>query len=167
MSKFTVTAIMTKFYDGSVEREIEVPEHEAMNASVNSILDLAFKYGQNDYQPRNLCSVSVGDVICVEEKDAPKQSWMTDKGRMRSDVRFFEVKGVGFEEITMRQLGSLEDIAKANPNNASMVARYQDGIKAEAKAEAKAKLINYDEEPIAPCRQAIHDEINGYDNSNY
>ena len=30
---------------------------------LNEILDLVFHYGQNDFQPKEHCSVSVGDVI--------------------------------------------------------------------------------------------------------
>lgn len=167
--KFTVIGIMTKFYDATVERRIDIPEDEAVGASVNDILDLAFKYGQNEFQPRKVCSISVGDVICVKEQGVPRFSWMTANGLMRMHTRFFEVKGVGFEEITMQQLGNLGRKAQTNPDNVSEVARYHSRVKAKAeiKAEAKALQTNFDEEPIAPCRQAIHDELYGYDDSNY
>jgi hypothetical protein len=43
-------------------REIDVPDDEIMGG-VDSFLDAAYKYGQNDFQPRPIRSVSVGDVI--------------------------------------------------------------------------------------------------------
>jgi len=44
-------------------REVEVPLTE--NASVDEVLEAAFHYGQNDFQPKNHPSVSVGDVVRV------------------------------------------------------------------------------------------------------
>jgi hypothetical protein len=53
-------------------REIEIPEVDAdallascttREAWVDGKLGLAFQYGQNDFQPRPIRSVSVGDVI--------------------------------------------------------------------------------------------------------
>lgn len=48
------------------------------------ILELAFRYGQNDFQPRQMCSVSVGDVILL-------------------DGEMFMVMGGGFKKITDRE----------------------------------------------------------------
>lgn len=45
-------------------REIDIPEHEIdEEPSIDSLLELAFKFSQNDFQPRPIRSVSVGDVI--------------------------------------------------------------------------------------------------------
>jgi len=44
-------------------REVEVPLNE--DSSVNQILEAAFQYGQNDFQPKNHPSVSVGDVVRI------------------------------------------------------------------------------------------------------
>jgi len=50
--------------DGSELRSVEVPniliEKET---TVIDILEHVFKYGQNDFQPKNQRSVSVGDVV--------------------------------------------------------------------------------------------------------
>jgi len=47
-------------------REIEIPEEEIPKDWVHADLaNLAYKYGQNDFQPRQLPSVSVGDVIVL------------------------------------------------------------------------------------------------------
>jgi hypothetical protein len=50
-----------------------------------TVLELAFKYGQNDFQPRHAPSVSVGDVLHFEY--AERQ-------------HFFEVEAIGFRKLT-------------------------------------------------------------------
>jgi len=45
-------------------RMVEVPDSPKAG---KSLLDLAFHYGQNDFQPQRVRSVSVGDVIEVRE----------------------------------------------------------------------------------------------------
>lgn len=48
--------------DGApVIREVDVPDAE-ITGSVLLDLDAVYYYGQNDFQPRECCSVSVGDV---------------------------------------------------------------------------------------------------------
>ena len=55
------------------------------------VLDLAFQFGQNDFQPKPVRSVSVGDVI-----ELP-------------DGRLHRVRGIGFEALPEGvELGSLE-----------------------------------------------------------
>jgi len=45
-------------------REINIPDHEADGGNV---LELAFKYGQNDFQPvAGISSLSVGDIVNIE-----------------------------------------------------------------------------------------------------
>lgn len=45
-------------------REIEIPESDTCAIERNdTLLDIAFRFGQNDFQPRPIRSVSVGDVI--------------------------------------------------------------------------------------------------------
>ena len=56
---------MLAFEDGKI-RVVEIPADEAKGASREDLLDLAFKYGQNDFQPQPICSVSVGDVIHLD-----------------------------------------------------------------------------------------------------
>lgn len=78
----TVTAHLTdKFWDRfskikpryTETRSIDIPREEITNVLatedniVDRILDLTFKYGQNDFQPvSGRRSVSVGDIIEVE-----------------------------------------------------------------------------------------------------
>jgi len=52
-------------HEGEIKiREIDIPdEEETLADSVEEKLELAFKYGQNDFQSRPVYSLSVGDVI--------------------------------------------------------------------------------------------------------
>jgi hypothetical protein len=51
----------------AVIRMVDVPADEMAQAtSVPATLDLVFRYGQNDFQPKRMPSVSVGDVIRYE-----------------------------------------------------------------------------------------------------
>lgn len=76
--------------DNEVLREVDVPDEEVAEANTfQQILELAFTYGQNDHQPvPERCSVSVGDVI-------------------EHCGNFFLICGVGFREITIRELTRL------------------------------------------------------------
>ena len=51
---------MWAWADGAV-RTVDVPDAEALGDK--DLRDSIFKYGQNDFQPRKMPSVSVGDVI--------------------------------------------------------------------------------------------------------
>ena len=73
--------------DKSRIREVEIPA-VSKNRSVNDILDLTFRYGQNDFIPLPMPSVSVGDVI--EYKD-----------------KYHMVLPVGFKELTKVQFDNL------------------------------------------------------------
>ena len=70
---------MWMFEEGKI-REVNVPDHEIANRTHQN-LDLVFKYGQNDFQPQKLPSVSTGDVIRYENKR-------------------YMVMGTGFKEVT-------------------------------------------------------------------
>jgi len=51
------------FAKGKV-RVVEVPDHEIKkNKGEKEILESVFRWGQNDFQPQPMPSVSVGDVI--------------------------------------------------------------------------------------------------------
>lgn len=52
---------MLAFGNGEI-REVEVPDGE-VTSDVDQMLELVFHYGQNDFQPKNHPSVSVGDVV--------------------------------------------------------------------------------------------------------
>lgn len=61
-----ITSYQTAFHkEGAVKtRTIEIPDDEAEGLNNNQLLDLAFRYGQNDFQPiPNRYSVSVGDIV--------------------------------------------------------------------------------------------------------
>lgn len=62
-------------FEGGKIREVEVPDDD------ERLLNLVFHYGQNDFQPLPICSVSVGDVI-------------------RLGNRKFRVDSLGFSEVT-------------------------------------------------------------------
>ena len=54
--------------DRSKVRMVEIPDDEARFAKMNTLLELVFKYGQNDFQPKSFPSVSVGDVAEIENE---------------------------------------------------------------------------------------------------
>jgi hypothetical protein len=86
--------LLTGFYSGiGGVRTVTLTEDEGFDMSmldpkdktdVMALLDLIFKYGQNDFQPRDCRSVSVGDIILVKlnKKDCP--------------LRFYKVQSSGF-----------------------------------------------------------------------
>lgn len=55
-----------KFNDGQY-RNVEVPASE-ISEDVMETLEKVYQYGQNDFQPLNCPSVSVGDVINYDRK---------------------------------------------------------------------------------------------------
>jgi hypothetical protein len=58
---------MNSFADGRI-REVEVDEQLMAPNDLDQNLEKVFYFGQNDFQPRNLPSVSVGDVIRMNGK---------------------------------------------------------------------------------------------------
>jgi hypothetical protein len=71
-----VTVYMLAFGDivPVPERIVDIPDEKFVDlcveahstmvpATIESLLDLAYYYGQNDFQPKPIRSVSVGDVI--------------------------------------------------------------------------------------------------------
>ena len=69
-------------------REVEIPDAEAARLSEEKLLELIFRYGQNDFQPKQVPSVSVGDVI-------------------RIDGKRFLVSAMGFKKIGKEEEGGL------------------------------------------------------------
>jgi hypothetical protein len=65
-------------------RIVDVPPKELLNKTEKEVLELIFQYGQNDFQPQDHPSVSVGDVIEYYNK-------------------YFAVSGVGFAEISEQE----------------------------------------------------------------
>jgi len=63
---------MLAFYEeGDKIRKVKVPcdAEKMLNGeyTADKLLELVFKYGQNDFQPQQVYSVSVGDVIEMHE----------------------------------------------------------------------------------------------------
>lgn len=58
-----VTVYLTRWADGA-ERTVEIPDGDH---SLAEILEMTFHFGQNDFQPRQQPSVSVGDVIAAPD----------------------------------------------------------------------------------------------------
>lgn len=76
---------MLAFEDEGQVRVVDVPDEEWSRAgSHEHKLDLVFKYGQNDFQPQKIYSVSVGDVVHLGGKR-------------------FRVGGCGWNELTEGQ----------------------------------------------------------------
>lgn len=67
-------------------RNVEVPDHEAVRLPEEKLLEAVMRYGQNDLQPQQIPSVSVGDVV-------------------RIDGRRFLVSPVGFKELKHNEEG--------------------------------------------------------------
>ena len=79
---------MLAFCDKETTRDVTIP-YEADERELEDVLDSTFKYGQNDFQPQNLPSVSVGDVV-------------------EYNGEYHDVKGIGFEKITPEEFEGLE-----------------------------------------------------------
>ena len=71
-----VKVLMLAFENDGVVRTVDVPDEETSPTLQgvdpywfeNHVLERVFYYGQNDFQPQNICSVSVGDVVEHEGK---------------------------------------------------------------------------------------------------
>lgn len=46
-------------------RLVYIPDEEAKDRDLRGLAELAFHYGQNDFQPMKVRSVSVGDIVEV------------------------------------------------------------------------------------------------------
>jgi hypothetical protein len=74
--------------DRSKIRKVFIDDTKAEYASQDELLEAVFHYGQNDFQPQQIPSVSVGDVI-------------------QQNNKYFMVKSLGFEEISKEQFDNL------------------------------------------------------------
>lgn len=81
-------------------RQVTIPDDELTEATnfLPAVLELTFKYGQNDFQPLPHPSVSIGDV--VEYND-----------------QYFIVMPTGFKEITKKEF-------KIMPHRAALNHKY-------------------------------------------
>jgi hypothetical protein len=59
---------MLAFCDPGEVREVDVPNEELANASLDEHLERIFYWGQNDFQPKQCPSVSCGDVIELNDE---------------------------------------------------------------------------------------------------
>lgn len=70
--KVQMLAFENSTRDNIIRREVDIPNDEWSKAcqhhDVAHRLDLVFLYGQNDHQPQPMCSVSVGDVIELNDE---------------------------------------------------------------------------------------------------
>lgn len=95
--KFTVHMLAFSEERGKT-REVDVPTGDAESAPTKEdLLDLIFKYGQNEKLRLPIYSVSTGDVIEINHyPDNP------------STASFFMVMGVGFKEISREVFENLQ-----------------------------------------------------------
>ena len=102
---------MLAFDDGRI-RVVEVPEDEIRpehlqldfpvhlagmmdHLNPEGLLDLVFKYGQNDFQPKPYPSVSAGDVICLP-----------------TDGSLWIVRPVGFRRLSVAEFEQYKQIPR-------------------------------------------------------
>jgi hypothetical protein len=59
---------MHAFADGAI-RTVRIPEDHLpkQGAGIEEVLEAVFMYGQNDFQPQPMPSVSVGDVVRIPD----------------------------------------------------------------------------------------------------
>lgn len=93
MSENTVKVYLCSTFrltDGpdTVVREVELDRPVADYTSEERLLSDVFRLGQNDFQPQQKCSVSVGDVIVLDTK----------LGEARKS-RYFRIASCGFDRI--------------------------------------------------------------------
>jgi len=85
------TVHMLSFSDRKgIVREVNIPHNEYVmtNGDIHAVLELIFKYGQNDFQPQPCYSVSVGDVA-----EVAGEYWM--------------VMGAGWKKLTKEEFDSV------------------------------------------------------------
>jgi len=122
MPNLIIKAYMTAFHRPEIDgpavriREIEIPSGEIVDLLVEShmqtkpvrtegLLELAFQYGQNEFQSKQLPSLSVGDVIELPNSDR------------------YRVAGWGWNK-----LAADEDPTAATGNEARLLARTGESI---------------------------------------
>ncbi len=86
---------MLAFQPEFCKRTVEVPDDEVSD-DVMELLDLIFKYGQNEIQPvTGICSVSSGDVIEIQ---SPIQTHL------------YLVQTLGFEKLTPEEYNNYRSL---------------------------------------------------------
>lgn len=78
-------------------RPVDVPAaraREARQYNINALLNIIFTFGQNDFQPKPFCSVSMNDVIVIPV--------MGDDGRIER-YQYYRIDFVGFTPLTFAE----------------------------------------------------------------
>lgn len=88
-----VKVLMLAFGEPQEIRHVQLPD-DCENLETHDLLEQVYKFGQNDFQRQPHPSVSVGDVVVLQ--DGP--------GDSRDSYSFFRVEGCGWKEITENQL---------------------------------------------------------------
>lgn len=89
-----IPVLMLAFSDETDDfRLVDVPDEEVDGATLAEILERVFYWGQNDFQPKQKCSVSCGDVI----------QW---------DGENYLVCSIGFRKMTPDQMSEYKAIVR-------------------------------------------------------
>lgn len=92
-----INVLMLAFEDPEKIRVVEIPDDEVkLGAVAEALAGLVFHYGQNDFQPQLICSVSVGDVIDLGEQGL----WV--------------VVPVGFKQVTLQWLDEYRKLPRCD-----------------------------------------------------
>jgi hypothetical protein len=76
----TFTVELWAFRSNGQERNVLIDSDEIANATDEAKLELIFLYGQNDNQPQQMRSVSVGDVAFIFSDGKPQRYVCEDVG---------------------------------------------------------------------------------------
>jgi len=94
-------------------RNVDVPQAEVdvIHAPLGTVAykealcDRAFLWGQNDFQPRRMPSVSVGDVVILKRSEPDTDGEWHD---------LFRVASVGFDKLTRAEFEEYKKLGKVN-----------------------------------------------------
>ena len=92
----TFEVIQFRFNNGKT-RKVDVPNKEITKNNLTNSLNEIYYFGQNDFQPKNSPSVSVGDVILYNDEK-------------------HIVKNFGFEKITEEFFNILKKVSDSSDN---------------------------------------------------
>ena len=99
-------------YRGKSFRTVDVPDEEiTAETTIKQKLELVFRYGQNEFQPQDYPSVSMGDIIIMPQ-DEVKQ--------------FYIVEGFGFKELSDSMVLELRKFYEAMENELTYIRLYDE-----------------------------------------
>lgn len=103
---------MLAFCEDGTFREVQIPQiYINRTTDTQKVLDLVFEFGQNEKQPMNCPSVSIGDVIHYAG-----EYWL--------------VRPLGFEQIWDTQLEQYRSIPRIDRQFVDVAVNPHDGCKA-------------------------------------